>query len=59
MKYTLPVLVLLMMPFFGAQPASSPMLFLKWLLSLSITGWPLIITVLEPSVVSSDSPVFG
>ena len=42
-----------------AQPASSPELCLKYDLFLSITSFPLIMTVLLPSVVSVVIPVFG
>src|ERR1700736_513895 len=48
-----------MTPFMGALPASSPVLFLKNDLFLSITSCPEILTVLEPSEQSLAMPVFG
>jgi hypothetical protein len=53
------MLTLVTIPFFGAQPASSPMLFLKYDLFLSITSCPEIFTVRDPSVQSDAMPVFG
>ena len=58
-KYTLPMFLLVRTPFFGAQPASSPMLFLKQLLFLSMTSCPEIFTLDDPSAVSDAMPVFG
>jgi hypothetical protein len=58
-KYTFPIFLLVISPFFGAHPASSPMLFLKYDLFLSITSCPEIFTLEEPSVVSEAIPVLG
>src|SRR5882672_3884466 len=46
-KNTLPVFFCVTTPFIGAAPASSPVLFLKLLLFLSITSSPEIFTVVE------------
>src|SRR5215469_17498071 len=59
LKKTLPVLVLVIRPFFGALPASSPVLFLKYDLFFSITSCDEICTVLDPSLQSEAIPVFG
>jgi hypothetical protein len=53
------MLTLVTTPFFAAQPASSPVLRLKYDLFLSITSCPDILTVLDPLVVSDAIPVFG
>src|SRR5262249_55889371 len=55
----LPGFVLVTTAFLGAPPASSPVLCLKYGLSLSITSLPLIWTVLLPAVVSEAIPVLG
>src|SRR5262245_41242012 len=59
LKYTFPLFLLLIRPFFGAHPASSPVLVLNEDLSFSITSLPEILTFLLPSVVSEAIPVFG
>ena len=59
LKYTFPFVLLVRSPFFGAQPASSPVLFLKYDLFLSITSLPEILTFLLPEVVSLATPVLG
>src|SRR5436190_18267509 len=59
LKYTLPVFFEVTRPFLGAAPASSPVLLLKYDLFLSITSFPEIFTVVEPSVVSVAIPVLG
>ncbi len=51
--------LLVITPFFGAAPASSPVLFLKQDLFFSITSCPEIFTLDEPSVASDAMPVFG
>src|SRR5687767_5256496 len=46
-------------PFLGAQPASSPVLFLKYDLFLSIVSRRAMRTLREPFDVSLSTPVFG
>ncbi len=55
----MPRLTLVITPFFGAQPASSPMLRLKNDLFFNMISWPEILTVVEPLVQSDAMPVFG
>ena len=52
MKLASPLIWLVTTPFFGALPASSPVLVLKTEMFLSITSWLAIRTVLVPFVVS-------
>jgi hypothetical protein len=53
------MLVLVITPFLGAQPASSPELLLKQDLFFSMISCPEIFTVAEPSEVSDAMPVLG
>jgi hypothetical protein len=59
MKYIFPFVVLVMIPFFGALPASSPEEVLKKDWSLNMISCPPIDTVLEPSEASLASAVLG
>src|SRR6266446_4653071 len=58
-KLALPLIWLVTTPFFGALPASSPVLVLKQDLFFSMTSLPEIMTVLLPSVVSLAMAVLG
>src|SRR5205085_12135595 len=58
-KLALPFILLVTKPFFGALPASSRVLVLKYDLFLSTTSLPEIMTVLLPSAVSLAIAVLG
>jgi len=59
LKKALPVFLLVTTPFLGALPASFPDVLLKGELSFIMISLPEILTFLEPSLVSLDTPVLG